>query len=64
RDDLKIRLFKIFEKAEKEDRRTIDVLINLLNKLPNEEQELISNFVDPILSPLLQRPEKDKLFLW
>ncbi|KAG1458819.1 hypothetical protein G6F56_006304 [Rhizopus delemar] len=78
RDELKIKLFKIYEEAEKEDRKTINVLINLcvvyaqLNELPNEEtidynveeQELINNFADPILSPLLQRPEKEKLFLW
>jgi len=43
-----------------------------INKLPNEEiidynveeQELISNYIDPILSPILHRPEQDKLFLW
>lgn len=43
-----------------------------INKLPNEEiidynveeQELISNYVDPILSPILHQPERDKLFLW
>ncbi|KAI8091078.1 uncharacterized protein B0P05DRAFT_634760 [Gilbertella persicaria] len=72
RDELKIKLFKIYEEAEKEDRKVIDVLINLLKKLPNEEtidytveeQELINNFADPILSPLLHRPEKEKLFLW
>ncbi|KAG2203210.1 hypothetical protein INT46_008994 [Mucor plumbeus] len=78
RDELKIKLFKIYEEAEKEDRKVIDVLINLcvvytqLNKLPNEEtidytveeQELINNYTDPILSPLLHRPEKEKLFLW
>ncbi|RCH82737.1 hypothetical protein CU097_004477, partial [Rhizopus azygosporus] len=78
RDKLKIKLFKIYEEAEKEDRKVIDVLINLcvvytqLNKLPNEEtidytveeQGLINNFVDPILSPLLHRPEKEKPFLW
>ncbi|KAI7898055.1 uncharacterized protein BX663DRAFT_269937 [Cokeromyces recurvatus] len=72
RDRLKIKLFKIYKKAEKEDRKVIDILINLLNKLPNEEtinytieeEELINNFVDPILSPLLHRPEKEKHFLW
>ncbi|KAG1467350.1 hypothetical protein G6F56_004462 [Rhizopus delemar] len=41
-----------------------------LNKLPNEgivgynveEQELIGNYIDPILGPILHRPEQDKLF--
>lgn len=48
------------------------ILNSRLNKLPNEktidynleEQELINNFADPILSPLLHRPEKEKLFSW
>ncbi|KAI9270005.1 hypothetical protein EDC94DRAFT_581271 [Helicostylum pulchrum] len=68
RDKLKIKLFKIYEEAEKEDRKVIDVLVNLCVKLliivATEEQELIDNFVDPILSLLLHKPEKEKLFLW
>ncbi|CAO3701322.1 unnamed protein product [Rhizopus stolonifer] len=72
RDELKIMLFRIYEKAKKEDRKMIDVLVNMINKLPNqeiidndvEEQELITNYIDPILSPILHRPEGDKLFLW
>ncbi|KAI8890547.1 hypothetical protein K501DRAFT_168621, partial [Backusella circina FSU 941] len=58
------------EEAEKEDRRGIGVLIDLIHKLMQffileytvEEQEIINNFVDSILSPLLHRPEKEKLF--
>ncbi|KAG1497860.1 hypothetical protein G6F47_008206 [Rhizopus delemar] len=72
RDELKIMLFRIYEKAKKEDRKMIDVLVNMINKLHNqeiidnsvEEQELITNYIDPILSPILHRPEGDKLFLW
>ncbi|KAG1452156.1 hypothetical protein G6F46_012261 [Rhizopus delemar] len=71
RDELKIMLFKIYESARKEDRKVIDVLINLINKLPNkeildcniEEQELITSYIDPILSPILHRPEGNNLFL-
>ncbi|KAG1217974.1 hypothetical protein G6F35_008700 [Rhizopus arrhizus] len=71
RDELKIMLFKIYETAKKEDRKMIDVLINLINKLPNkeildcniEEQELITNYIDPILSPILHRLWWDEL-LW
>ncbi|KAI7866523.1 hypothetical protein BDF14DRAFT_1952020 [Spinellus fusiger] len=72
RDELKIMLFKIYEKAKKEDRKMIDVLVNLINKLPDqetidsnvEEQELITNYIGPILSPILHRSERNKLFLW
>ncbi|KAG2189685.1 hypothetical protein INT46_007501 [Mucor plumbeus] len=72
RDELKISLFDLYKKANKQDRRVIDVMINLLNKLPNEEikehdieeQELIVNYTDPIISPLLHDPGHDKLFIW
>ncbi|KAI7903127.1 uncharacterized protein BX663DRAFT_472883 [Cokeromyces recurvatus] len=72
RDELKISLFDVYKKANKQDRRLIDVMINLLNKLPNEEikehdiegQELIVNYTDPIISPLLHDPGHDKLFIW
>ncbi|KAL0090867.1 hypothetical protein F4703DRAFT_1835493 [Phycomyces blakesleeanus] len=72
RDELKISLFDLYKKANKQDGRVIDVLINLLNKLPNEEikehdieeQELIVSYTDPIISPLLHDPGHDKLFIW
>ncbi|KAI9474074.1 MAG: hypothetical protein EXX96DRAFT_580495 [Benjaminiella poitrasii] len=72
RDELKISLFDLYKKANKQDRRVIDVMINLLNKLPNEEikehdieeQELIVSYTDPIISPLLHDPGHDKLFIW
>lgn len=46
--------------------------ISSLYKLPNEEikeheieeQELIVNYIDPIISLLLHYPGHDKLFIW
>ncbi|KAG1138139.1 hypothetical protein G6F37_011220 [Rhizopus arrhizus] len=66
RDELKIMLFKIYETAKKEDRKMIDVLINLINKLPNkeildcniEEQELITNLGQSIFVMTLKSYNK------
>ncbi|KAI8065994.1 hypothetical protein BDF21DRAFT_388184, partial [Thamnidium elegans] len=56
----------------KPDRRIIDVLFNLVNKLLNEEiighiveeQDLIVNYSDPVFSSLLHEPGHDKLLVW
>jgi hypothetical protein len=44
---------------------------NSLNKLPNfktseeiSEMELTTNYLDPVLSPILHAPEKNKHLLW
>ncbi|KAG1176011.1 hypothetical protein G6F70_006106 [Rhizopus microsporus] len=72
RDSIKLALFDIYKKASKQDRKLVDVLINLLNILPTEnllehkveETELINRYLQPILSPLFHKPEKSQLFLW
>ncbi|KAI9476311.1 MAG: hypothetical protein EXX96DRAFT_596443 [Benjaminiella poitrasii] len=72
RDESKISLFDLYKKTSKQDRRVIDVLIILLNKLPNEEieehdieeQELIVNYAYPIFSPLIHDCDHGKLFIW
>ncbi|KAI9264558.1 hypothetical protein EDC94DRAFT_658525 [Helicostylum pulchrum] len=51
-------LSDLYKKSSKQDRRVVDILVNLVNKLPNEEiighdieeQELIVNCIDPIAS--------------
>ncbi|KAI7897273.1 uncharacterized protein EV154DRAFT_409865, partial [Mucor mucedo] len=70
RDEVKIKLFDLFKQARKPDRRIIDILITLMNKLPAEtikehkieEQEFIVNYVDPVLSSMLHDPGDNKLF--
>ncbi|KAI7884129.1 uncharacterized protein EV154DRAFT_28442 [Mucor mucedo] len=72
RDSIKLILFDTYKKASKQDRRLVDVLINLLNMLPTEsllehkveETELINGYLQPIISPLFHKPEKSQLFLW
>ncbi|KAI9355178.1 hypothetical protein BD770DRAFT_315838 [Pilaira anomala] len=72
RDSIKLVLFDIYKRASKQDRRLVDVLVNLLNILPTEsllehkveETELINGYLQPILSPLFHKPEKSQLFLW
>ncbi|KAG0738737.1 hypothetical protein G6F62_011665 [Rhizopus arrhizus] len=69
RDSIKLALFDIYKKASKQDRKLVDVLINLLNILPTEnllehKVELINGYLQPILSPLFHKPEKSQLFLW
>ncbi|KAI9003293.1 hypothetical protein CLU79DRAFT_714358, partial [Phycomyces nitens] len=71
RDELEIPSINLYKKANKQDKRVIDVMINLLNKLPNEEikehdieeQELIVNYIDPIISPLIHDPGHDSCLL-
>ncbi|KAG1472033.1 hypothetical protein G6F56_001780 [Rhizopus delemar] len=68
KDSIKLGLFDIYRKASKQDRKLVDVLINLLNVLPTEnllehkveETELINGYLQPILSPLFHK----QLFLW
>ncbi|KAI7879221.1 uncharacterized protein EV154DRAFT_568758 [Mucor mucedo] len=72
RDDVKLVLFDIYKIASKQDRKLVDVLINLLNSLPTEsllnhkveEAEFINGYLQPFLSPLFHKPQNSKLFLW
>ncbi|CAO3593173.1 unnamed protein product [Absidia cylindrospora] len=53
------------------DASILDVLLNCVQKLPDYqdnappgEQQLITNFIDPILSPLFHQPDHDRAFYW
>ncbi|KAG1441163.1 hypothetical protein G6F56_011608 [Rhizopus delemar] len=68
---MKIQLDQLYAEANEEDSVIIEVFSNLVQKLPNQERlshvgemELIVNFLDPILSPIYHRPDKNKLLVW
>ncbi|KAG0187984.1 hypothetical protein DFQ28_005518 [Apophysomyces sp. BC1034] len=57
--------------ADAHDSAIINSLLNCVNKLPDYEldmtigeQELITNYVDPILSPIFHQPTNGRLFRW
>ncbi|CAO3645244.1 unnamed protein product [Mucor hiemalis] len=58
--------------ANNKDYKMIDILINCLNKLPNQERleddireaELTGTFLDPVLNPIFHDPENNRLFRW
>ncbi|KAI7875547.1 uncharacterized protein EV154DRAFT_472758 [Mucor mucedo] len=62
----------IAKEASDEDDKLIDIIINCLNKLPNQERlgddvgesELIGTYLDPVLSPIFHRPEENRHFRW
>jgi hypothetical protein len=71
RRTLKIQLNNLYKGASEEDGKIIEVFINLCSKLPNfqrleniGELELITNFLDPVFSPLFNDPLINKHFIW
>ncbi|KAI9473388.1 MAG: hypothetical protein EXX96DRAFT_541095 [Benjaminiella poitrasii] len=72
RRSVKERINDIAKFASNKDYKIIDILINCLNKLPNQERleddireaELIGIFLDPILNPIFHDPENNRLFRW
>ncbi|KAI8330861.1 hypothetical protein BC941DRAFT_383192 [Chlamydoabsidia padenii] len=53
------------------DASILDVMLNCVQKLPDYqdsappgEQQLITNFIDPILSPLFHQPDHNRTFYW
>ncbi|KAG0780412.1 hypothetical protein G6F16_012295 [Rhizopus arrhizus] len=67
RKALKVKLHKLYEAADPLDSKIIDILINLINKLPGnilideevKEFELITNYLDTILSPMFHDPQRN-----
>lgn len=67
RKAIKIQLHKLYEAADHLDSKIIDILINLVNKLPGnilinevvKEFELITIYLDPVLSPIFHDPQKN-----
>ncbi|KAG0743093.1 hypothetical protein G6F57_010330 [Rhizopus arrhizus] len=62
---------KLMENANTDDIAILYALKNRVNKLPRSETahiigetELISNYLDPLLSPMFHQPDKCKLFRW
>lgn len=71
RRTMKIQLDQLYAEVNEEDGVIIEIFSNLVQKLPNQERlshvgemELIVNFLDPILSPICHRPDKNKLLVW
>ncbi|KAI9243689.1 hypothetical protein BY458DRAFT_591557 [Sporodiniella umbellata] len=71
RSCLKKELAELYTTASEDDEKVLDVYLNCLNKLPNfrkteeiSEMELITNYLDPVLSPIFHNPEKNKHLLW
>ncbi|KAI9468074.1 MAG: hypothetical protein EXX96DRAFT_598120 [Benjaminiella poitrasii] len=71
--NLFIELINIFRvTVDPLDSKIIDVLTNLINKLPgniliNEEVkefELITNYLDMVLSPIFHDPQKKLMYRW
>ncbi|KAI7856847.1 hypothetical protein BDC45DRAFT_544422 [Circinella umbellata] len=58
--------------ADPLDSKIIDILINLINKLPGnilinevvKEFELIINYLDMVLSPIFHDPQKKLMYRW
>ncbi|KAG2199432.1 hypothetical protein INT47_011544 [Mucor saturninus] len=72
RKALKVKLHNVYEAADPLDSKIIDILINLINKLPGnilinlavKEFELITNYLDTILSPIFHDPQKILMYRW
>lgn len=72
RKAIKIQLHKLYEAADHLDSKIIDILINLVNKLPEnilinevvKEFELITIYLDPVLSPIFHDPQKKLYYRW
>ncbi|KAG0177677.1 hypothetical protein DFQ29_004532 [Apophysomyces sp. BC1021] len=69
--DIKLELQNLAVDADAHDSAIINSLLNCVNKLPDYEldmtigeQELITNYVDPILSPIFHQPTNGRLFRW
>ncbi|CEP15113.1 hypothetical protein [Parasitella parasitica] len=64
---MKIQLDQLYAEANEEDDVMSEIFPKLVQKLPNQkrlshvgEMELIVNFLDLILSPICQYPDKNK----
>ncbi|KAG1135807.1 hypothetical protein G6F37_012621 [Rhizopus arrhizus] len=72
RKALKVKLHKLYEAADPLDSKIIDILINLINKLPGnilideevKEFELITNYLDTVVSPIFHDPQKKLMYRW
>ncbi|KAI8642288.1 hypothetical protein BD408DRAFT_186027 [Parasitella parasitica] len=72
RKALKVKLHNLYEAADPLDSKIIDILINLINKLPGnilinevvKEFELITNYLDTVLSPIFHDPQKKLMYRW
>ncbi|CAO3680738.1 unnamed protein product [Rhizopus stolonifer] len=66
-----IKMANLMKDQEDEERSLLQALLNCITKLPKTktcsvigEAELISNYLDPILSPMFHQPDNHKLFRW
>ncbi|EIE88841.1 hypothetical protein G6F46_011938 [Rhizopus delemar] len=65
RKELKVKLHNVYEAADPLDSKIIDILINIINKLPGsslideevKEFELITNYLDMVISPIFHDPQ-------
>ncbi|KAI9015783.1 hypothetical protein CLU79DRAFT_805436 [Phycomyces nitens] len=72
RKTLKIKLYNLYEAADPLDSKIIDILVNLINKLPGsilineeiKEFELITNYLDMVFSPIFHDPQKKLMYRW
>ncbi|KAI7866487.1 uncharacterized protein EV154DRAFT_432717 [Mucor mucedo] len=71
RNKLKLDIMDLYITSSEDDFKILDIYINCINKLPNfkkvdqiSEMELTTNYIDPILSPLLHIPEINRHLLW
>ncbi|KAI8980297.1 hypothetical protein BDB01DRAFT_725179, partial [Pilobolus umbonatus] len=72
RKPLKVKLHNLYEAADPLDSKIIDILINLINKLPEniliyEEVkvfELKTDYLDIVLSPIFHDPQKKPMYRW
>ncbi|KAI9315731.1 hypothetical protein BX666DRAFT_345518 [Dichotomocladium elegans] len=67
----KMELMSMSIEVDEHDSAIVDALINCLNKLPEYgqrtaigEQDLIINYIDPIVSPIFHQPVCSRLFRW
>ncbi|KAI9323133.1 hypothetical protein BX666DRAFT_2021888 [Dichotomocladium elegans] len=67
----KVKLMSMSLEADEHDSAIVDVLVNCLNKLPEYgqrtaigEQNLVTNHIDPIVSPIFHQPACGRFFRW
>ncbi|KAG1582409.1 hypothetical protein G6F48_009178 [Rhizopus delemar] len=71
RYEIKMEIISLYKNADRKDTFALDILLNCLNKLPDfesdapvGEMELITNFLDPVFSPVFHSPQKKIALKW
>ncbi|KAI7855260.1 hypothetical protein BDC45DRAFT_506983 [Circinella umbellata] len=71
RDEAYMEISLLMKNADKGDRAVLRAMNNLISKLPSYktsqtigETELVTNYLDPLLSPMFHDPHNRRLFRW